>query len=168
MGDSRLCMYLNLKHAANETLWSVSESNKIFLFIFQLFFSLKSSWNMIELKYRLGSRKPVLAPPPTPSFLILTVPRRYFCCGSLLLLVLAVRIYTLVHVLCEWHILDRFRQLNNHLSGKELFIRFTARAFRKLLSIYVFSHFHFGLRAGYRIWLYQFLIIAYLFLSNKI
>ena len=32
--------------------------------------------------------------------LILTVPRRYFCCGSLLLLVLAVRIYTSVHLLC--------------------------------------------------------------------
>ena len=35
-----------------------------------------------------------------PSILILTVPRRYFCCGSLLLLVLAVRIYTLVQLLC--------------------------------------------------------------------
>ena len=34
----------------------------------------------------------------TPSILILTVPRRYFCCGSLLLLVLAVRIYTLVQL----------------------------------------------------------------------
>ena len=32
--------------------------------------------------------------------LIVTVPRRYFCCGSLLLLVLAVCIYTLVHLLC--------------------------------------------------------------------
>ena len=30
------------------------------------------------------------------------------------------------------------------LSGKELFIRFTASAFRKLLSIYVFSYFPFG------------------------
>ena len=36
-----------------------------------------------------------------PSVLILTVPKRYFCCGSLLLLVLAVRVYTLVHLLCE-------------------------------------------------------------------
>ena len=36
----------------------------------------------------------------TPSIFILTVPRRYFCCGSLLLLVLAVRIYTLVQLLC--------------------------------------------------------------------
>ena len=33
-------------------------------------------------------------------------------------------------------ILVKFRSLNDHLSGKELFIRFTARAFRKLLSIY--------------------------------
>ena len=30
----------------------------------------------------------------------LTVPRRYFCCGSLLLLVLAFLIYTLVQLLC--------------------------------------------------------------------
>ena len=35
-----------------------------------------------------------------PSILIPTVPRRYFCCGSLLLLVLVVGIYTLVHLLC--------------------------------------------------------------------
>ena len=33
---------------------------------------------------------------------------------------------------------------NDHLSGKELFIRFTASAFRKLLSVYVFSCFPFG------------------------
>ena len=33
---------------------------------------------------------------------------------------------------------DIYRLLNDHLPGKELFIRFTARAFRKLLSIYVF------------------------------
>ena len=31
---------------------------------------------------------------------ILTVPRRYFCCGSLLLFVLDVCIYTLVQLLC--------------------------------------------------------------------
>ena len=35
-----------------------------------------------------------------PSILILTVPRQYFCRGSLLLLVLAVPIYTLVQLLC--------------------------------------------------------------------
>ena len=34
---------------------------------------------------------------------------------------------------------------------------------RKLLS-YVFSYFPFGFRAEYGIWLYQFLIIAYLFI----
>ena len=34
--------------------------------------------------------------------------------------------------------------LNDHLSGKELFIRFTARAIRKLLSMSVFSYFPFG------------------------
>ena len=33
---------------------------------------------------------------------------------------------------------------------KELFIRFTASAFRKLLSIYVFSHFPFGFEG--RMW----------------
>ena len=32
-----------------------------------------------------------------------------------------------------------------YLFGKELFIRFTASAFRKLPSIYVFSYFSFGL-----------------------
>ena len=40
-----------------------------------------------------------------PSIFILTISRRYFCCGSLLLLVLTVRIYTLVQLLCSWHIL---------------------------------------------------------------
>ena len=34
--------------------------------------------------------------------------------------------------------------MNDHLSGKELFIRFAARAFRGLLSIYVFSNFPLG------------------------
>ena len=34
--------------------------------------------------------------------------------------------------------------------GKELFIRFTASAFRKLLSIYVFSYFPFGFEG--RMW----------------
>ena len=34
--------------------------------------------------------------------------------------------------------------------GKELFIRFTASAFRKLLSIYVFSYFSFGFEG--RMW----------------
>ena len=38
--------------------------------------------------------------------------------------------------------------IGDHLFGKELFIWFTAGAFRKLPSIYVFSYFPFGLRAG--------------------
>ena len=36
------------------------------------------------------------------------------------------------------------------MSRKELFIRFTARAFRKLPSVYVFSYFPFGFEG--RIW----------------
>ena len=43
-----------------------------------------------------------------------------------------------------------FRQLNDHLIGKELFIRFTASAFGKLRSIYVFSYFPFGFEG--RMW----------------
>ena len=43
-----------------------------------------------------------------------------------------------------------FRQLNDHLFGKELFIRFTASAFRKLPSVYVFSYFPFGFEG--RMW----------------
>ena len=38
--------------------------------------------------------------------------------------------------------------MNDHLSGKELFIRFTARTFRKVLSIYVFSYFLFCFEVG--------------------
>ena len=40
--------------------------------------------------------------------------------------------------------------MNDHLFGKELFIRFTASAFRKLPSIYVFSYFPFGFEG--RLW----------------
>ena len=43
-----------------------------------------------------------------------------------------------------------FRWLNDHLFGKELFIRFSASAFRKLPSIYVFSYFPFGFEG--RMW----------------
>ena len=43
-----------------------------------------------------------------------------------------------------------FRQLNDHLFGKELFIRFTASTFRKLPSMYVFSYFPFGFEG--RMW----------------
>ena len=44
---------------------------------------------------------------------------------------------------------DAYLMIDNviidHLFGKELFIRFTVSAFRKLPSIYVFSYFPFGL-----------------------
>ena len=40
--------------------------------------------------------------------------------------------------------------MNDHLFGKELFIRFTASTFRKVSSIYVFSYFPFGFEG--RIW----------------
>ena len=40
--------------------------------------------------------------------------------------------------------------MTDHLSGKEVLIRFTAHAFRKLLSVYVFSYFPFGFEG--RIW----------------
>ena len=43
-----------------------------------------------------------------------------------------------------------FRYLNDHLFVKKLFIRFTASAFRKLPSVYVFSYFPFGLEG--RMW----------------
>ena len=43
-----------------------------------------------------------------------------------------------------------FRYMNDHLFGKELFIGFTASAFRKLPSIYVFSYFPFGFEG--RMW----------------
>ena len=43
-----------------------------------------------------------------------------------------------------------FRYLNDRLFGKELFIRLTASAFRKLPSIYVLSYFPFGFEG--RVW----------------
>ena len=49
-----------------------------------------------------------------------------------------------------YYVSDIFRYLNDYLPGKELFIRFSARAFRKLLSVYVFSYFPFGFEG--RIW----------------
>ena len=36
---------------------------------------------------------------------------------------------------------DKFRYLNDNLSGKELFIRVTACAFRKVLSFYIVCYF---------------------------
>ena len=55
-----------------------------------------------------------------------------------------------MRLLCECHILVKFKCLNDNLSGIEMFIWFTARAFRKLLSVYVFSCFSFGIEG--RIW----------------
>ena len=46
--------------------------------------------------------------------------------------------------------MENFRQLNDHLSGKELFIRLSASDFRELLSVYVFIYFPFGFEG--RIW----------------
>ena len=43
-----------------------------------------------------------------------------------------------------------FRYLNDHLFGNKLFIQFTASAFRKLRSVYVFSCFPFGFEG--RMW----------------
>ena len=43
-----------------------------------------------------------------------------------------------------------FRYLNDHLFGKELFIRFAASALRKLLSVCVFIYFPFGFEG--RMW----------------
>ena len=40
--------------------------------------------------------------------------------------------------------------MNDHLFGKDLFIRYTTSAFRKLSSIYVFSYFPFGFEG--RMW----------------
>ena len=50
----------------------------------------------------------------------------------------------------NFYTLEAFRELNDHLFGKELFILFAASAFRKLSSIYVFSYFPFGFEG--RIW----------------
>ena len=47
-------------------------------------------------------------------------------------------------------IYDKKPDMNDHLFGKELFIQFTASAFRKLPSFYVFSYFPFGFEG--RMW----------------
>ena len=54
---------------------------------------------LTEAEGEFGIRKTALSH-PSPGMLILTVLMRYFCGGSLLLFVLAVRIYTLVRLLC--------------------------------------------------------------------
>ena len=44
---------------------------------------------------RFGSSETCLSPPPTLSNLLLTVPRRYFCCGSSVLHIMSVCIWSL-------------------------------------------------------------------------
>ena len=80
---------------------------------------------MIEAEGEVGSRKTGLRAPLPP-------PRS--CCPYLYLGSAVMLVTYFVN----------FRYLNDHLFGKELFIRFTASAFRKLPSIYVFSYFPFG------------------------
>ena len=55
-----------------------------------------------------------------------------------------------IQFIIKAHIMKVGFHMNGHLSGKELFIRFTASAFCKLLSIYVFSCFPFGFEG--RMW----------------
>ena len=51
----------------------------------------------------------------------------------------------------SYYVSDIFcKLLVDHLFGKELFIRFTASAFRKLPSVYVFSYFPLGFEG--RMW----------------
>ena len=59
------------------------------------------------------------------------------------------RASTILYKTGSWSAGD-FRKLNDHLFGKELFIRFTASAFCKLLSVYVFNYFPFGFES--RMW----------------
>ena len=49
-----------------------------------------------------------------PSNSLLTVPRRYFCCGSMLP-VFGVRVLVTFHLTSILIILDRFRLLSGHL-----------------------------------------------------
>ena len=53
-----------------------------------------------------------LIPPPSNS--LLTVPRRYFCCGSLLS-VFGVRVSVTFHLMCVHIILGRFGLLSDYL-----------------------------------------------------
>ena len=56
------------------------------------------------------------------------------------------------HVAADFNTRNKYltAKLNDHLFGKQLFIQFTASAFRKLPSIYVFSYFPFGFEG--RMW----------------
>ena len=65
-------------------------------------------------------------------------------------------IFSLERASVVWAILERISgfdpslEMIDHLFGKELFIRFSASAFRKLPSIYEFSYFPFGFEG--RLW----------------
>ena len=111
---------------------------------------------------RLGTRKTSLTPPPPQYFntdrskailLLWFLTVTCSCCAYLF--------YGSAIMLMTYFV--NFRKLNDHLCGKELFIWFTASAFRKLLSVNVFSYFPFDFEG--RMWdlIYRFLIIAYLF-----
>ena len=101
---------------------------------------------------RLGIRKTGLSPPP--SILILTIPRRYFCCGSLLLLVLAVRIYTLIQLLCWWHILWILGSWMTTCLGKSCSFGLPRVSFVNCCQFMYLVIFLLVLRAGCWIWLY--------------
>ena len=58
-------------------------------------------------------------------------------------------------------LLFQLEKLTDHLFGKELFMRFTARVFRKRF-VCVFLYL-LVLKMGCRMWLYSFLIIASIF-----
>ena len=83
----------------NASLTSLSKSNSALLFFyltlktFQIIFETLKSTKNISVTYDLECD---------------SIKLYNFCCGSLLLLVLAVRIYNLVRLLCEWHILIKF------------------------------------------------------------
>ena len=69
-------------------------------------------------------------------------------CRQFMYLVISLLVLSSAITLVTYFV--NFRYLNDHLFGKELFIRFTASAFRKLPSIYVFSYFSFGFEG--RMW----------------
>ena len=100
-----------------------------------------------------------------PSILILTVPRRYFCYGSLLLLVLVVRIYTCFSYYVSdvfWWVLGSWMTT---CLGKSCSFGLPRVPFVNCCQCMYLVVSFLVLRVGCGIWLYQFLIIAYLFTS---
>ena len=103
----------------------------------------------------MGTHKTGLIPPSR--ILILIVPRRYFCCGFLLILVLALCIYTLV---------TYFVNLGNRMTtclGKSCSFGLPRVPFVNCCQFMYLVIYLLVLRAGCGISLYQYLIIAYLF-----